>query len=61
MPLPCRFPAMSRVSFPYVLAIFTFVIFHYVAIRHKGIASLPKGDHVYARCTKAGIHFINTN
>ena len=32
-----QFPAMSRVSFPYVLAIFTFVIFHYVAIKHKGI------------------------
>ena len=32
-----QFPAMSRVSFPYVLAIFTFVIFHYVAVKHKGI------------------------
>ena len=32
-----QFPTMSRVSFPYVLAIFTFVIFHYVAIKHKGI------------------------
>jgi F-type H+-transporting ATPase subunit a len=32
-----QFPTMSRVSFPYVLAIFTFVIFHYVAIKHKGL------------------------
>ena len=32
-----QFPAMSRVSFPYVLALFTFVIFHYVAIKHKGL------------------------
>ena len=32
-----QFPPMSRVSFPYILAIFTFVIFHYVAIKHKGI------------------------
>ena len=37
-----QFPAMSRVSFPYVLAIFTFVIFHYVAIKHKGILPYPK-------------------
>ncbi|MEI6406455.1 MAG: F0F1 ATP synthase subunit A [Actinomycetes bacterium] len=32
-----QFPAMSHVSFPYVLAIFTFVIFHAVAIRKKGL------------------------
>lgn len=32
-----QFPTMSRVSFPYVLAIFTFLIFHYVAIKHKGL------------------------
>jgi F-type H+-transporting ATPase subunit a len=32
-----QFPTMSRVSFPYVLAIFTFLIFHFVAIKHKGL------------------------
>ncbi len=32
-----QFPTMSRVSFPYVLAIITFVVFHYAAIRHKGL------------------------
>jgi F-type H+-transporting ATPase subunit a len=37
-----QFPAMSHVSFPYVLAIFTFVIFHYVAIRKKGLKSYLK-------------------
>ena len=37
-----QFPTMSHVSFPYVLAIFTFVIFHYVAIRKKGLKSYLK-------------------
>jgi F-type H+-transporting ATPase subunit a len=37
-----QFPAMSRVSFPYVLAMFTFVIFHYVAIKHKGLIAYLK-------------------
>ena len=37
-----QFPAMSRVSFPYVLALFTFVIFHYVAIKHKGLIAYLK-------------------
>ena len=37
-----QFPTMSRVSFPYVLAIFTFVIFHYVAIKHKGLIAYLK-------------------
>jgi F-type H+-transporting ATPase subunit a len=32
-----QFPTMSRVSFPYVLAMLTFVVFHYVGIRHKGL------------------------
>lgn len=37
-----QFPPMSRVSFPYVLAMFTFVIFHYVAIKHKGLIAYLK-------------------
>ncbi|MCX6437078.1 MAG: F0F1 ATP synthase subunit A [Actinobacteria bacterium] len=37
-----QFPAMSRVSFPYVLAVFTFVIFHYVGIRKQGIGKYLK-------------------
>jgi F-type H+-transporting ATPase subunit a len=32
-----QFPTMSHVSFAYVLAIFTFVIFHYIGIRKQGI------------------------
>ena len=31
-----QFPTMSRVSFPYVLAIITFLVFHYVGIRKQG-------------------------
>jgi F-type H+-transporting ATPase subunit a len=31
-----QFPAMSHVAFPYVLAIFTFFVFHYVGIRKQG-------------------------
>jgi len=37
-----QFPTMSRVSFPYVLAILTFVVFHYVGIRHKGLLKYVK-------------------
>jgi len=37
-----QFPAMSHVSFPYVLAIFTFVIFHSVGIRKQGIRKYIK-------------------
>ena len=37
-----QFPAMSRVSFPYVLAVFTFVIFHYVGIRKQGLGKYLK-------------------
>ena len=37
-----QFPTMSRVSFPYVLAIFTFVIFHYVGIRKQGLGKYLK-------------------
>lgn len=31
-----QFPSMSRVSFPYVLAIITFFVFHYVGVRKQG-------------------------
>ena len=31
-----QFPTMSRVSFPYVLAIITFLVFHYVGVRKQG-------------------------
>ena len=31
-----QFPTMSHVGFAYVLAIFTFIVFHYVGIRHHG-------------------------
>ena len=37
-----QFPTMSHVSFPYVLAIFTFVVFHYVGIRKQGIVKYMK-------------------
>lgn len=37
-----QFPSMSRVSFPYVLAVFTFVIFHYVGIRKQGLRKYIK-------------------
>ena len=37
-----QFPTMSHVSFPYVLAVFTFVVFHYVGIRKQGIRKYLK-------------------
>jgi F-type H+-transporting ATPase subunit a len=37
-----QFPTMSRVSFPYVLAIFTFVVFHYIGIRKQGLRKYIK-------------------
>ena len=37
-----QFPAMSHVSFPYVLAIFTFITFHYIGIRKQGIRKYMK-------------------
>lgn len=37
-----QFPAMSRVSFPYVLALFTFIVFHSVGIRKQGIRKYLK-------------------
>jgi F-type H+-transporting ATPase subunit a len=38
-----QFPAMSRVSFPYVLAGFSFVIFHWVGIKRQGLGKYLKG------------------
>ena len=38
-----QFPAMSHVSFPYVLALFSFVIFHWVGIRKQGLGKYLKG------------------
>ena len=37
-----QFPSMSHVSFPYVLAIFTFLVFHYAGIRKKGLRKYIK-------------------
>jgi F-type H+-transporting ATPase subunit a len=37
-----QFPTMSRISFAYVLGIITFVVFHYVGIRHHGIIKYIK-------------------
>jgi F-type H+-transporting ATPase subunit a len=37
-----QFLTMSRVSFPYVLAVFTFVVFHYVGIRKQGLGKYLK-------------------
>lgn len=37
-----QFPSMSRVSFPYILAIFTFFVFHYVGVRKKGLRKYIK-------------------
>ena len=37
-----QFPTMSRISFAYVLGIITFVVFHYVGIRHHGIVKYMK-------------------
>jgi len=38
-----QFPTMSHVSFPYVLAIFTFVIFHAIGIKRQGFFKYLKG------------------
>ena len=37
-----QFPSMSHVGFPYVLAIFAFVVFHYVAIKKQGLGHYLK-------------------
>ena len=38
-----QFPSMSHVSFPYVLAIFTYVVFHYIGIKKQGFVKYMKG------------------
>ncbi len=38
-----QFPAMSHVAFPYVLALFSFFIFHYVGIKKQGLGKYLKG------------------
>jgi F-type H+-transporting ATPase subunit a len=45
-----QFPTMSHVSFPYVLAIFSFIVFHYVGIRKQGI-----GPYLKAICFMPGV------
>ena len=38
-----QFPAMSHVSFPYVLAIFSFIVFHSVGIKKQGLGKYLMG------------------
>ena len=38
-----QFPAMSHVSFPYVLAAFPFIVFHWVGIKKQGLGHYLKG------------------
>jgi F-type H+-transporting ATPase subunit a len=37
-----QFPAMSHVAFPYVLAAFSFFVFHYVGVRKHGLGKYLK-------------------
>lgn len=37
-----QFPTMSRVSFPYVLAIFTYLVFHSVGVKKQGLVKYIK-------------------
>ena len=37
-----QFPTMSRVSFPYALALITFLVFHYVGVKKHGIGKYIK-------------------
>jgi F-type H+-transporting ATPase subunit a len=37
-----QFPTMSRVSFPYALALITFLIFHYVGVKKHGVVKYIK-------------------
>ncbi len=37
-----QFPAMSHVAFPYVLACFSFFVFHYVGVRKHGLGKYLK-------------------
>jgi F-type H+-transporting ATPase subunit a len=38
-----QFPAMSHVAFPYVLAMFPFIVFHYIGIKKQGLGHYLKG------------------
>lgn len=38
-----QFPSMSHVSFPYVLALFTYGVFHYIGIKKQGFFKYMKG------------------
>jgi F-type H+-transporting ATPase subunit a len=38
-----QFPTMSHVSFPYVLAMFSFVAFHWVGVKKQGLFKYLKG------------------
>jgi len=38
-----QFPSMSHVAFPYVLALFPFIVFHWVGIRKQGLVKYLKG------------------
>ena len=38
-----QFPSMSHVAFPYVLAAFPFVTFHYIGIKKQGLGHYLKG------------------
>lgn len=37
-----QFPSMSRIGFPIALAVFTYVVYHYVGIRHHGLKKYLK-------------------
>ena len=38
-----QFPTMSHVAFPYVLAMFPFLVFHWVGLKHHGLVKYLKG------------------
>ncbi|CAB4690276.1 MAG: F0F1 ATP synthase subunit A [Actinobacteria bacterium] len=37
-----QFPSMSRIGFPIALAVFTYVVYHYVGIKHHGLKKYIK-------------------
>lgn len=63
-----QFPTMSHVSFPYVLAIFTFIVFHNVGIRKHGflkyikdimfIPGVPKAAYILLTPIELATYFI---
>ena len=54
-----QFPAMSHVGFPYVLAAFTFFIFHYVGIRKKGLGTYLK-EIAFMPCVPKAVYVLLT-